>query len=213
MREKILQSFKNLGFVLEPLDDENSAYTYIYEGRKFIFFNSENDPEFIQLGIPAIIEISEEQRPFVNTWIQLLNLNMKYVKSYISEDGVWIFYERMLTDPEDTDEVLACMIVCLDNGINAFHSYVHASMADDDEDDEDEDDDDYGDGDADKDADDDADYADVLDLDYEDLDEGTEDDDDDTDESADNESADDEATDSAETDETDEKDTDDKSHT
>jgi len=143
MKEKFMQSFKHLGFVLEPLDEEKTAYFYNYEGHRFIYFVNDNDPIFVSIGIPAIIEISEEQRPYINKWIQLFNSNIKYVKGYIFEGGVWLFYERMITETENTDESLAHMIIQLENSMNTFQSYVEDALGDDDdEDDDDEEEDD-----------------------------------------------------------------------
>ena len=141
MKEKILESFQRVGFVVTPIDDDQVAFSFEYEGRTYLCITNPNDPEYLSIGLPVLKEVTEEQMPHVFQWMNHINANLKYAKTYMDDMGVWIWYERMVTEQEDTDEVLIRIILNVENALNTFDELIEKDMDDDDDDDYSDDDD------------------------------------------------------------------------
>lgn len=136
MKEKILEAFKALGFMMKEFDE--TAYGFSYEGRSYLFFPSENDESFLNIALPCVVEEGETDDETFHQIMNKLNSTMKYVKAYKAFDGITLFYERELIGDEDLKMVIRKMIHHLDAGLYFLH---HDIITDDDDDDSDNNDD------------------------------------------------------------------------
>ena len=115
MKEKILETFAELGFQLEQMDD--FGYGFSYEGTNFIFMPNSDDEEFLNICVPGIYDL-EEESPL--TFIELMNKinsTLKYIKAYELGKSIWLFYERELFGDEDLAKVISRMILHLEAGL------------------------------------------------------------------------------------------------
>ena len=115
MKEKILETFAELGFKLEQMDD--FGYGFSYEGTNFIFMPNSDDEEFLNICVPGIYDL-EEESPL--TFIELMNKinsTLKYIKAYELGKSIWLFYERELFGDEDLAKVISRMILHLEAGL------------------------------------------------------------------------------------------------
>lgn len=138
MEEKILAAFKELGFQLEDMED--LGYGFRYEGKHFLYMKSENDPEFLNITVPAVIDIDDKDDINFYKMMDQVNGTLKYVKAYELNDSMWLFYERELTGDEDLKKVLKNMILRLDNGYNFLNKNMSDAVEDNDNVNKDEDD-------------------------------------------------------------------------
>ena len=115
MKEKILEAFKALGFEMEEL--EGMGYGFQYEGKHFLYMYNEDDEDFLNISLPGVLDIDNENDTTFYQVMDKLNGTLKYVKAYKLNDSMWLFYERELFGGEDLKQVLSRMILHLEAGL------------------------------------------------------------------------------------------------
>ena len=115
MKEKILEAFRDLGFKLE--EEEGMGYCFNYEGLNLLYMYNENDEEFLNIALPGIIEVEEDRMLQICALLEKINSTLKYVKTYMLGNSVWLFYERELFGEEDLMTVISRMILHLEAGL------------------------------------------------------------------------------------------------
>ena len=127
MKEQILEAFRDLGFKLE--EDEGMGYCFNYEGLNLLYMYNENDEEFLNIALPGIVEVEEDNMLQICALLEKINSTLKYIKAYILGNSVWLFYERELIVPrkqtgegqlcgeEDLMTVISRMILHLEAGL------------------------------------------------------------------------------------------------
>lgn len=123
MKEKILEAFGDLGFKLE--ETEGMGYSFIYEGLNLLYMYNENDEGFLNIALPGIVEVEEDKMLKICALLEKINSTLKYVKTYILGNSVWLFYEREIVGEEDLMTVISRMILHLEAGL----AFVHKAMA------------------------------------------------------------------------------------
>ena len=111
MKEKILEAFDNLGFNLE--DNESLGYHFYYEGINFLYMYNEDDEEFLNIAVPGIYDLEDDNKENYEALKEKINSIIKYDKAYTLGKGLWLFYERDLLGNEDLEEVIRHMILHL----------------------------------------------------------------------------------------------------
>ena len=118
MTEKILETFKSLGFELEDL--EEIGYGFQYESINFIWMTNE-DTKFLNIGIPGVLDKKDGDELMFYQLIDKLNGTFKYVKVNTLGDSMWLFYERELLDSdENLEEIISKMVVHLEASLEMF---------------------------------------------------------------------------------------------
>lgn len=120
MKELILNTFAAMGFQLEEMEDY--GYGFCYEGINYLYMPNDDDEDFLNLAIPAIFEITEDNAHTAFMLIDKLNSMLKYVKANRLCDSIWLFYERELYGGEDFEKLLSQMILHLEAAINFFRN-------------------------------------------------------------------------------------------
>ena len=115
MKEKILDAFKALGFEMEEL--EGFGYGFEYEGKHFLYMYNEDDEDFLNLALPAVLDIDNENNVGFYQVMDKINGTLKYVKANKLNDSMWLFYERELFGGEDLKQLLSRMILHLEAGL------------------------------------------------------------------------------------------------
>ena len=111
MKEKILAAFENLGFNLE--DIESLGFSFNYEGIYYLYMYNEDDEDFLNISVPGIYDLEEDNKEHYDALKEKINSTLKYVKAYTLGKGLWLFYERDLLGNEDLEEVIRRMILHL----------------------------------------------------------------------------------------------------
>jgi len=115
MKEKILDAFKALGFEMEEL--EGFGYGFEYEGKHFLYMYNEDDEDFLNIALPAVLDIDDENNVGFYQVMDKINGTLKYVKANKLNDSMWLFYERELFGGEDLKQLLSRMILHLEAGL------------------------------------------------------------------------------------------------
>ena len=115
MKEKILEAFRDLGFKLE--EEEGMGYCFNYEGLNLLYMYNENDEEFLNIALPGIVEVEDDRMLQICALLEKINSTLKYVKTYMLGNSVWLFYERELFGEEDLMTVISRMILHLEAGL------------------------------------------------------------------------------------------------
>lgn len=110
MKEKILETFENLGFNLEYND--TLGYSFFYEGINLLYMYNEDDETFLNISVPGIYDLEDGKEAY-DVLKEKINSTLKYVKAYTLCNSLWIFYERDLLGNEDLEEVIRRMVLQL----------------------------------------------------------------------------------------------------
>ncbi len=111
MKEKILTAFEKLGFNLE--DTESLGYTFNYEGINCLYMYNEDDENFLNISVPGIYDLEENNKEKYDALKEKINSTLKYIKAYTLGNSLWLFYERDLLGNEDLEETIRRMILHL----------------------------------------------------------------------------------------------------
>ena len=125
MKEKILDAFKALGFEMEEL--EGFGYGFEYEGKHFLYMYNEDDEDFLNIALPAVLDMDDEDNVGFYQVMDKINGTLKYVKANKLNDSMWLFYERELFGGEDLKQILSRMILHLEAGLMFLRSAMAAS--------------------------------------------------------------------------------------
>lgn len=135
MKEKILNTFKSLGFELEEIDDFGHAF--MYEGINYVWMSNNEDKNFLSIGVPAILDKPDEEEVLFYKLVDMFNGTLKYIKLNIIGDSLWMFYERELFgDEEDLEKLVSRMIVQLEMAFRYFKKLSREAQENDNEEDE-----------------------------------------------------------------------------
>ena len=120
MKEQILNVFATLGFQLEEM--EGFGYGFQYEGINYLFMPNEDDEEFLNISVPAILEINDDNLHAALMLMDKMNSTLKYVKANKLGDGLWLFYERELFGGEDLEKLVSRMILHLEAAMSFYRN-------------------------------------------------------------------------------------------
>lgn len=123
-KEKTLEVLHQLGFMPELIDDD-FGYRFDYEGLSLVYSHEEDEAQTINILVPAIFDITPENRLAVLEAMVALAGKVKYVQPTIMfDDQVWLSYTHFLGDNEITEELLENMIRVLSYATNHFHRLI-----------------------------------------------------------------------------------------
>lgn len=120
MKEQILNTFAAMGFQLEEM--EGFGYGFRYEGINYLYMPNDDDEDFLNIAVPAIVEINDENVHTAHMLMDKLNSTLKYVKANKLGDSMWLFYERELYGGEDFEKLLSRMILHLEAALNFYRN-------------------------------------------------------------------------------------------
>ena len=120
MKEQILNTFAAMGFQLEGM--EGFGYGFRYEGINYLYMPNDDDEDFLNIAVPAIVEINDENVHAAHMLMDKLNSTLKYVKANKLGDSMWLFYERELYGGDDFEKLLSRMILHLEAALNFYRN-------------------------------------------------------------------------------------------
>lgn len=112
MKNKVLEAFNELGFKLEMMEDV--GYAFDYEGINYLYVPHAEDENFLNIAIPGIHDLDEENALAVYKLISELNSTLRYIKASQLGNSLWLFYERELYAEEDLLQIISRMILHLE---------------------------------------------------------------------------------------------------
>lgn len=128
VKDDVLSAFSTLGFI--PQEVEGMGFEIDYEGLT-IFYPVEEDEESVNLIVPGVFEITDENKAEVYNAIVELGGKMKYLQSYIMfENKVWLNYAHYLGENNVTPKLIEHMITVLAYGTANFHKIINGDEND-----------------------------------------------------------------------------------
>lgn len=94
--EEIINYLQNEG--LMPKKDEDGDIVFKYQMKNFIIFDTTDDEQYLQIALPGIYDVTEENLVEVLAACNSVNRGIKVAKVIITGDNksVWVVYESML---------------------------------------------------------------------------------------------------------------------
>lgn len=103
--ELVLDFLRKQGFTPE-VNPENGNIVFKYQMATYLFVNNDEDDEFFQLIMPAIYDVTDENRDIVLDAANKTNMKMKVCKTCILDDEVWLFFEILLDSTPDVSNII-----------------------------------------------------------------------------------------------------------
>lgn len=121
MKEQVLKTLADLGFVTEQRGDH--GYSFDYEECHLIYIaTQDDDDEFLNIVAPHITDLNEMNELDFYKVIAFATQHLQYVKAYPYHDCLWLGYERQVRPGEDLEDILPRMIVSLERAIQFTHT-------------------------------------------------------------------------------------------
>lgn len=125
MKEEILNVLKKLGFQLREF--RNDTYGFQYEDINFLFLYDEDDNNFLNIAVPAVAKVCDDNVNDILLMSDRFNYSLKYVKAHCIGETLWLSYERELLGGEDFQEIIPKMIINLEKSLYHFRQMMNGT--------------------------------------------------------------------------------------
>jgi hypothetical protein len=100
------------------------ATLFSYEGLTCFYEWDDDDDDFLRLSLPKIYDVTDDNRALLLEIINDVNQTVKYTKTCIYQDSVWIYYEQYRVTQEQLEEQLEQAIRALQATLFEFHHFI-----------------------------------------------------------------------------------------
>lgn len=122
--EKVFEFLKYQGLV--PEYDGNNNIRFKYQMMNFLYYNNDNDEAFINLTLPGIYKVTDDNRIAVFEAMNEVNETTKVVKLTISHDNwVWCGTEIIMDSTPELDDLFPRLIKILMTAQQKFHDSIN----------------------------------------------------------------------------------------
>lgn len=116
--KKMLEYLRSEG--LQPTE-ESFGLAFRYQMKNFIYINNDEDPEFFQLVMPGICDVTDDNRMDVYAAMDKLNASVKVAKASIfNGESVWIYCEILIDSNPEFGELVPRALGILQHAYNQF---------------------------------------------------------------------------------------------
>ena len=126
-KELVLSKLEELGFT--PKEVLECGYFFKYEELNMFYMPDDDDDEFLKFVLPYIYEVTEENKPFVMEVVNDINVTLKYSKTCIMGEDVWVFYEHRLFDEDNLEDIIEHCLILLQATFFMFHRKIEGDDA------------------------------------------------------------------------------------
>lgn len=117
-KELVLSKLEELGFTLE--EAEEYGHIFKYEGLTILYMPDDDD-NFLRFAVPSIFDVTDENKQMVLEVVNATNMAIKYSKTCVYGDDVWIFYEYHTFEDEHLEEILEHTMLLLQASYYLFY--------------------------------------------------------------------------------------------
>lgn len=121
--EMVLDFLRKQGFCPE-VDSDNGNIMFKYQMATFLFVNNDEDEEFFQLIMPAICDVSEDNREIMLEAANKINRGIKVVKACIMGETVWLFFENLLDKSPEVGSIIERALNILHGARQQFYDHL-----------------------------------------------------------------------------------------
>lgn len=112
---------------LRPQEEEY-GYFFRYQMLNFIVRWDPDDEHFLNIMLPSIFDVDENNRGDVLEAANKVNMGRKVVKCVVTESGVWLVAEQLLDTDPNYQDVIPRTLDMLMQGRKAFYSSLRELM-------------------------------------------------------------------------------------
>ena len=117
-KELILAKIEELGFSIEEAGD----FGYVFKFEELtILYMPDDDENFLRFAVPNIYDVTEENKRFVLEVVNDTNMSIKYSKTCVYGDSVWVFYEYRLFGDDNLEDIIEHSMLLLQASYFLFH--------------------------------------------------------------------------------------------
>lgn len=135
-KEFILAKIEELGFSIEEAGD----FGYVFKFEELtILYMPDDDVNFLRFAVPNIYDVTDENKRFVLEVVNDTNMSIKYSKTCVYGDSVWVFYEYRLFGEDNLEDIIEHSMLLLQASYFLFHRKLEGddTLPGEDEDDDD----------------------------------------------------------------------------
>lgn len=120
--EMVLNFLREQGFL--PEVDESNNIEFKFQMSNYVYIENDDDPDFFQLLLPNIYDVTEDNRDIVLETINKVNQSMKVAKACVVNDGVWLFFETILDSTPDVSDIIPRALRILQSTQQEFYEQI-----------------------------------------------------------------------------------------
>ena len=135
-KELIIAKIEELGFSIEEAGD----FGYVFKFEELtILYMPDDDENFLRFAVPNIYDVTDENKRFVLEVVNDTNMSIKYSKTCVYGDSVWVFYEYRLFGEDNLEDIIEHSMLLLQASYFLFHRKLEGddTLPGEDEDDDD----------------------------------------------------------------------------
>lgn len=117
-KELVLEKLESLGFSV--VDAHEFGYVFKYEELTLLYM-PDDDENFLRFALPNIFDVTAENRPFVLEVANDTNMTIKYSKTCVFGESVWVFYEYRLFGDDNIEAIIEHGLLLLQATMGLFH--------------------------------------------------------------------------------------------
>lgn len=100
----MIEFLRSQGFKYE-LDEDGDLF-FKYQMRNFLYYANDDDQGFFQIAMPAIFDVTEDNREAVLEAANSVTASIKVAKVVIIGEKVWLFAELLLDSTPVYDDIV-----------------------------------------------------------------------------------------------------------
>ena len=120
--ELMMQFLKKEGLMPEVIDNNNIIFKY--QMRTFMYVENDEDASFFQLMMPAIYDVTDDNRDAVLVAANNITKGYKIVKCVVMDDNVWLSAETLLDSSPQLEDIVPRFLELLINVQQAFYNEI-----------------------------------------------------------------------------------------
>lgn len=111
---------------IQILDSNKESISFTKAGLNYLFTYDDNDPYYIRLMLPNVLEITEENREKAHKLVDKLNTAYKVAKMMVYEEQqVWISAESFVYSKENLNALFKRFITLLEMVFEEFRREIN----------------------------------------------------------------------------------------
>ena len=118
----MMQFLKKEGLMPEVMDNNNIIFKY--QMRTFMYVENDEDASFFQLMMPAIYDVTDDNRDAVLVAANNITKGYKIVKCVVMDDNVWLSAETLLDSSPQLEDIVPRFLELLINVQQAFYNEI-----------------------------------------------------------------------------------------
>ena len=120
--ELMMQFLKKEGLMPEVMDNNNIIFKY--QMRTFMYVENDEDASFFQLMMPAIYDVTDDNRDAVLVAANNITKGYKIVKCVVMDNDVWLSAETLLGSSPQLEDIVPRFLELLINVQQAFYNEI-----------------------------------------------------------------------------------------